>query len=641
MSVIFVLLKKLKHIKLLYIWLSPKTFKKTKPTMMNKLELYVKAAQSAKIGIWTLNIKTNEVFWDAVTKNILEVPEDFDPVNGSGVNFYTEGESRDKIKRLIGNAISDGISFEDKFQITTGKNSLKYIECVCKVQIIDGIPTQLLGTFQDITKEQNLINDLQLSVEKFSSIFSSANDAIFIIDTSNGIITDYNPRAVELTGYNSTELKGLHNSELFPLENRKQVRFFLNYNLIKDDYVVNETSIINKSGKLIPVEIAFGKKFKVNQITYLVCFFRDISERKNVEQNLNMLSLAASETTDTIVIANPNGEAIWANNAYLNLTGLSLEEVIGQKPGYLSKGPETDVEATNRMRKAIQEKESIKITILNYNKKKEKYWFELNITTIFDAQNNFVNFIGVGRDVTLRIEKEMELKHLLEVTSQQNNKLYNFAHIISHNIRSHTSNLEMVVDVIENTDDITEKLSYFDLFKEATEKLSETIEYLNEIITIQQKTNIEKTKIRLKDEIEKTKIALSLVIKQSQITITHTIPEDLTVYAVPAYLDSILLNLFTNAIKYKSPKRKAFLEIGYEVNESYTIISFKDNGLGLNLKKNGHKIFGMYKTFHGNEDAKGIGLYITKNQLEAMDGKIEIESELNHGSTFKIYLNEK
>ena len=609
--------------------------------MTNKHEIYINAAETAKIGIWEVNIDTDTVYWDIVTKSILEIPENLEPFNGHATHFFPEGAIKDQYQKLIKRAKQKGISFEEKFQIITAKNNIKYVDCICQVELTNNTVTRLFGSFQDITKEQNLIKELQLSVEKFSSIFSRANDAIFIIDTSTGIITEYNPRAVELTGYNNTELKGVHNSELFPVENRKQVAFYLNYNLIKNDYVVNETSIINKSGKLIPVEIAFGKKFKMNQITYLVCFFRDISERKNVEENLNMLSLAASETTDTIVIANPNGETTWANKAYFDLTGFSLEEVIGQKPGYLSKGPDTDLQASARMKKAVKEKKSIKITILNYNKQKEKYWFELNITPIYDAQNNFVNFIGVGRDVTLRVEKELELKHLLEVTSQQNNKLYNFAHIISHNIRSHTSNLEMVVDVIENTEDITEKLSYFDLFKEATEKLSETIEYLNEIITIQQKTNIEKTKISLKDEIEKTKVALSLVIKESQITIKHTIPDDLLVTAVPAYLDSILLNLFTNAIKYKDPNRKSFLEIGYEVNEFYTIISFTDNGLGINLDKNGHKIFGMYKTFHGNEDARGIGLYISKNQLEAMDGKIEVESKVGFGSIFKVYLNEK
>ena len=609
--------------------------------MTDKLELYIKAAKSAKIGIWKMNLQTNDVYWDAVTKCILEVPEDFEPVNGNGINFYTIGENRDRIKVLIERAVNEGLSFDDKFQIITAKNNIKYIECICQVEAIGGKPMNLLGTFQDITNEQNLINELQLSVEKFSSIFSSANDAIFIIDTSNGIITSCNSRSSELTGYDNSELVGWHNSQFFPVKYRRKVGLFLVDHLAKDDYIINETSIQRKDGKIIPVEVASGKKFKVDNITYLVCFIRDISERKNVEAKLNLLSLAASETTDTIVIANKKGEAVWANQAYLDLTGLNMETIIGQKPGYLSKGPETDLTATALMRKAIKNKESIKITILNYNKNKEKYWFELNITTVFDSNNNLINFIGVGRNVTQRIEKEFELKRLLDVTSSQNNKLYNFTHIVSHNIRSHTSNLSMVVDVIENTDDITEKLSYFDLFKEGTEKLSETIEYLNEIITIQEKTNIEKTKIRLKNEIEKTRMALSLAIKDSQITITHTIPEDLVVTVIPAYLDSILLNLFTNAIKYKSPERKATLEIGYEITDNYTVINFRDNGLGLDLKKNGHKLFGMYKTFHGNEDAKGIGLFITKNQLEAMDGKIEIESEVGHGSNFKIYLNEK
>lgn len=609
--------------------------------MTDKLELYFKAAQSAKIGIWKLDLHTNHVFWDTVTKSILEVSEDFEPILSSAIRFYTEGENRDRIQSHIDVAISKGIPFDDKFQITTAKNNIKYIECICQIEMIDGKPAHLLGTFQDITNEQNLINELQLNVEKFSSIFSSANDAIFIIDTSNGIITDCNTRSSDLTGYDIVELKGFHNSKLFPEESRKQVNYILNYNLHRNEYTINETYIETKYGKSIPVEIASGKKFQVDNFTYLVCYIRDISERKNAENKLNLLSLAASGTTDTIVITNENGKAVWANQAYLDLTGLSMEEIIGQKPGYLSKGPETDVQTSLLLREAIKNKENIKVTILNYNKKKEKYWFELNISTVFDSKNNFMNFVGVGRNVTSRIEKELELKRLLEVTSSQNSKLYNFTHIVSHNIRSHASNLSMVIDVIESTVDISEKLSYFDLFKEGTEKLSETIEYLNEIITIQQKTNIEKTKINLKHEIEKTKMALSLLIKESKITISDTIPDDLVVTAIPAYLDSILLNLFTNAIKYKSPERKPTLEISYEIIEDYVVLNFKDNGLGLDLKKNAHKLFGMYKTFHGNEDAKGIGLFITKNQLEAMNGKIEIESEVGRGSNFKIYLNDK
>ncbi|MGZ9735849.1 PAS domain-containing sensor histidine kinase [Flavobacterium sp. GNP002] len=609
--------------------------------MNDKLDFYLETAKSAKIGIWEINLESSQVYWNAITRDIHEVPHYFIPSLEKGFSFYLEGKNRMRIKRLTEKTISDGIPFNDKFQIITAKGNLKHIENIGQIVYKNEKPYKLIGTLQDITKEQNLIIELQLNVEKFSSIFSSANDAIFIIDTSNGIISDCNPRSSELTGYDNYELIGLHNSKLFPVELRKELRLFLKYNLNRNEYTVNETHIKTKYGETIPVEIASGKKFQVDNITYLVCFIRDISERKNVEAKLSLLSLAASETTDTIVIANEKGEAVWANQAYLDLTGLNMEEIIGQKPGYLSKGPETDSNASLVMRKAIKNKESIKITILNYNKKKEKYWFELNITTVFDSNNNLINFVGVGRNVTQRIEKEFALKSLLDVTNSQNNKLFNFTHIVSHNIRSHSSNLSMVVDLIENADDIDEKLSYFDLFKEGTEKLSESIEYLNEIITIQQKTNIEKTKIHLKSEIEKTRIALSLSIKESKIIITDTIPDNLFVTAIPAYLDSILLNLFTNAIKYKSPERKATLEISYEIIDDYTVINFRDNGLGLDLKKNGHKLFGMYKTFHGNEDAKGIGLFITKNQLEAMDGKIEVESVVGEGSNFKIYLNEK
>lgn len=608
---------------------------------MTKHKIYIEAAETAKIGIWESNLETDTVYWDSITKCILEVPKDFVPINGSGINFYTEGKNREKIRSLIQKATDHGISFIDKFQITTAKNNIKYVECICQVEVVDNKVTRLLGTFQDITKEQNLINELELSVEKFSSVFSSANDAIIIINSATGIISDCNSRSYELTGYSSSELLGLHNSELFPIERRKEIRVFLANQLKKDDYFVKETYIKSCNGTIVPIEVASGKKFIVDNQTFLVCFFRDISERKNSVYTLNMLSLVASETTDSILISNPDGLAVWANKAYTKLTGYSLEETIGKKPRYLLNGPETDLQTIHNINFAIENKKNLKFTILNYNKSNEKFWYESNITPVFDDRGSCIKFVCVGRDVTARIEKEIELKRILEVTSQQNNKLFNFAHIVSHNIRSHTSNLLMVLDVIEGAEDTTEKLSYIEMFKEGTEKLSETIEYLNEIITIQKNTNIEKQDIRLGDEIEKTKMALSLTILESQIEITHSIPDDLTVSVIPAYLDSILLNLLTNAIKYRSPKRKSFLEIGYEVNEHYTIISFKDNGLGLNLKKNGHKIFGMYKTFHGNEDARGIGLCITKNQLEAMKGKIEVESEEGVGSVFKIYINEK
>ena len=71
--------------------------------------------------------------------------------------------------------------------------------------------------------------------------------------------------------------------------------------------------------------------------------------------------------------------------------------------------------------------------------------------------------------------------------------------------------------------------------------------------------------------------------------------------------------------------------------ENYIKLSFEDNGLGIDLSRYKDKIFGMYKTFHYTENSRGLGLFITKNQMEAMGGWIEVESEVNIGSKFNLY----
>ncbi len=397
--------------------------------------------------------------------------------------------------------------------------------------------------------------------------------------------------------------------------------------------VCGKFQIITANKTIKYLECICQVDYDLNKISRIYGTFKDITSE---EENLNLLSLVASETTDCIIITNAEGKAIWANKAYMKLTTSTLDEIIGKKPNYLCFNPESNIETLNDINQAIKNKEEIKVVFHHHNKQNEKYWLELNITPIFNNDGICNKFIGIGRDVTATKKKEIELKKILEVTNQQNNKLLNFAHIVSHNIRSHTSNLLMVLDVIENTEDDNEKLTFIDMFKEGTEKLSETIENLNEVITIQKNINIKKTRVNLNIEIER-----NLIPFQNKLAITHNIPKDLTLNVIPDYLENILQNLLSNAVKYQSPNRFPKLEISYQNTDGYHIINFKDNGLGINIDKNKHKLFGMYKTFHGNEDAKGIGLFIVKNQIEAMKGKIEVESKEGLGSTFKLFFDEK
>lgn len=102
-----------------------------------------------------------------------------------------------------------------------------------------------------------------------------------------------------------------------------------------------------------------------------------------------------------------------------------------------------------------------------------------------------------------------------------------------------------------------------------------------------------------------------------------------------SYLESIILNLLSNAIKYKG-EDKPHIKVKVWKEDNRVKFSVQDNGRGMDLEKYGDKLFGMYNTFHDNSNAKGIGLYITKNQVEALGGSITVESRPGIGSIFLI-----
>jgi len=131
-------------------------------------------------------------------------------------------------------------------------------------------------------------------------------------------------------------------------------------------------------------------------------------------------------------------------------------------------------------------------------------------------------------------------------------------------------------------------------------------------------------------------ISISSLLIEADVDLILDISPEQTIETNPAYFESIFLNFITNGIKYRSKERKPFIKISYKVMNNNSVFIVEDNGLGMDMNKVGDKLFGMYKTFHHNSDAKGIGLFITKSQIEALKGKIEVESEQNIGTKFKI-----
>ena len=260
------------------------------------------------------------------------------------------------------------------------------------------------------------------------------------------------------------------------------------------------------------------------------------------------------------------------------------------------------------------------------------------MSLIWNKEGDPIYMIWQFSDITGRKRNQDKLKTMLGLVRDQNERLSAFASIITHNLRSHSGNLSTITGFIEEEFPWLNENENFDLLKKAVTNLEETVSHLTEIAKIKEVADSQIQVLNLYDYVEKAIYNITAIAKNTNTTIVNYIDEDLCVKGIPAYLDSIILNFLTNAIKYRSEKRLPTIRLSASVSNGYVIFKVGDNGLGIDMEKYGDKLFQMYKTFHLNKDAVGIGLFITKNQIESLGGKVEVDSKVDVGSEFSIYL---
>lgn len=252
-----------------------------------------------------------------------------------------------------------------------------------------------------------------------------------------------------------------------------------------------------------------------------------------------------------------------------------------------------------------------------------------------DEEGKPLRIVGTHTDISEQKEKEIELAKMLEIVNVQNNKLLNFAHIVSHNLRTHSGNIKSLLDLHKEA--LLSESDALNNIQIVSDELFSTIESLNDLVSVYTERENNMQLLKINSFIDKVLDVLYESIKQKGIQVLNYVPNSVKILCIPAYLESIMLNLVTNAIKYSDPNKEAKIVFTTEVNNEFVILNVIDNGLGIDLEKHKDSIFGLYKTFHRNNDARGVGLYLTKNQIENMGGKIEVESNLNLGTTFKVY----
>lgn len=280
---------------------------------------------------------------------------------------------------------------------------------------------------------------------------------------------------------------------------------------------------------------------------------------------------------------------------------------------------------------------NIEIKMITANKR--VFWAKAIGKPVYNNKKEIIGLRGVFQDIDNEKLKTLSLQKTSDIIASQNSRLFNFAHIVSHNLRSHTSNLSLILQLIEDTKSIDEKLELTESIKDISDSLNTTIEHLNDVVSIQTKTDQNKVKVSFEKVLNSVLKSIRHIISEGNVSIRSDFSKVEHIDYIPAYMESILLNLVTNAIKYKHEDRDASIELKTHIQGKKVVLTVKDNGCGIDMEKFGSKLFGMYNTFHYNSDAVGIGLFITKNQIESLNGEIFAESEVGKGTTFKIHFS--
>lgn len=385
-----------------------------------------------------------------------------------------------------------------------------------------------------------------------------------------------------------------------------------------------------------------------------------IAEKTQALEIANQKLKESEEQFRTLVNSNPDVIAkldqdfrhIFVNDAILRETGLPPEHFTGKTFHELDVPAHRLNELTQKIEEAWHTKQIVLYETDSWNddvSEGDKSYFSLQIVPLLDSiENTKKEVLIVNKNITVQKKLELQLKakiQELETLSKelgvQNKQLEEFANITSHNLRAPIGNLNALYDLYLNETKEDEKSFYIEKIGDVSKNLMHTIDDLAEIVKIKRDTHIEREILYFEKKLTHVVNSLTGQILETGAEIDADFSACPTIEYPKVYLESILLNLISNAIKYRSPERKPKIFLQTQRINNQIVLTCQDNGLGMDLQKYGHKIFKLYKTFHRNEDARGIGLYITKNQVEALGGEISVSSEINVGTTFTIIFNKK
>jgi PAS domain S-box-containing protein len=597
---------------------------------------------TASMGIWEWIVKEDKVTWAGKILEIFGTPKESFATSVDAYLKFVHPDDRELITSNIQQAFAGIKSYNIEYRIILGDGEVRWINAVANLDRDEkGEPVRMYGTLLDVTERKTIEQQREEWKRRFELISTSAGLVIYDYHIIPGSIV-WSGNCFDVLGYNPEELGDVDRwIELIHEDDRdeslrkldeaqRKLEFYdVCYRFAKKN---GEYCFMHDRGMFIADKngVAVRMLGMMNDVTEAIQAQERLKESEMRFRTLHKASFGGIGLHD-------RGMIIDCNEGLCDITGYSYDELIGSN-GLNLIAPEWRDFVFDKIKTGYEQTYDVE----GIRKDGTRYAVEIRGKNVpYEGKNIRVTEF---RDVTERMRSEQMIKEqhtrLLAVTEdlkRKNAQLEEFTQIVSHNLRSPVGNIMVLVNFLETATTDAERKEYLNLLKDASAITHSMITELNEILKVKQNKNIEKQELNFESVLKQVRSMLSAKITSHSAEVTSDFSQAPAILYPSIYLDSIFLNLLDNSLKYHSPERKPKIHFKTTFNESGDLVlEVHDNGLGIDMERYGHHVFKLRKTFHMHPESRGIGLFMIKNQIEAMGGEITISSKQNEGSSFFI-----
>ena len=567
--------------------------------------------------------------------------EEFNNLSIKDITHPEDNDSSEQLRQMVEGKI-DSYTINKRYIKKSGETLWAKTK-VAAIRDENGKILYQVATIEDITKEKIAKEKIEESENRLSTLIVNLQTGILLEDENRKILLT-NTKFCNLFGIEAPPelLKGADCSNAAE-ENKK---YFKN----PEQFVQRISELLRKKETVIgeELELVNGSIYERSYIPIYhegrykghLWSYDDITIQKNYKE-----SLKAQKEKYSSIIANMNlgllevdlnDQILMANQSFTEMSGYSEEELLGKTASDIFLIPESkaDFDKNDKVRrKGMSNSYEVRIKT-KYNKL--KYWLVSGAPN-YDVNGKMLGSIGIHLDITEMKLLETQKEQLLKNLEQQNEHLNEYAHIVSHDLKSPLRNISALLSWTK--EDFREKLGEeslmnLDLMQGKVEKMDHLIENILRYSSIED-GNIQNQELNLQELVSEI-IELIYIPEHISVSILRKLP---IIYGDRTRIQQVFQNLLSNAVNYID-KEKGFVEIDYTENTTHYTFSIKDNGIG--IKKEHHqRIFKIFNALGTHEKSTGVGLSIVKKVIDLYEGEIWLDSEVGKGTVFFFSLKKQ